>query len=138
MEKRVWTKPLAVAETFTPNEYIAGCDDLINEYYAFVCNGGGGAYGGVWVESNGVSGLQEDGDTRISRSESSYHACGTTHYALKSAAEFEDGYYKEYSMLPWVSNDPISVIVWRGPNGDNVHTYANANTIVEVVKGNKS
>lgn len=148
MEKRVWTKPLAAVEQFVANEYIAKCDDLVNKYYQFVCDGGDGVRGGVWEETNGVAGLQSSSsgslwggsyvaaDKRWSSSSSSYHACGASHYAPVDSTDFiYNCYYKAYGQD---DSTAISVILWRGENNDNVHVTTNMNVDTEIVQGNKS
>lgn len=140
MEKMTWTRPVAAVEQFMPNEYIAKCEDTINKYFAFTCDGGGGYYGGVWQESNGTDGLQTGmgGDTRLSRSSGSYHACGETHYAPADSTDFIYNCYYKRESNGWYEYDPIEVIVWRGENNDNVHCTEAMREDIQIVTGNKS
>lgn len=147
MEKKIWTRPLAEVEQFMANDYIAKCDDLVNKYYQFVCDGGDGVKGGVWQETNGVAGLQSsrtgnfwDGyvsaDDRLSSGTSSYHACGATHYAPVNSTDFiYNCYYKAGGAS---DSSAINVIVWRGENNDNVHCTTNMKVDTQIVQGNRS
>lgn len=124
MERRVWRRPLTMVQKFEANEYVAACES--GTTYLFTCDAGGGASGTVYVESNGAEGLQttpewvggwpwEGGYLRdADRSLGGYHACQTTHEA-DSEDEFLNGYYVPRR------GDAINVIIWRGPNNDNVH-----------------
>lgn len=51
-KKKAYVKPSMESETFVPNTYVAACGDE-NKVYLFTCDGGGGAYGGVWHDDNG-------------------------------------------------------------------------------------
>ena len=117
--KRTYRSPKVYVEEFTPNEYVAACGDS-GTTYLFTCDAGGGEPGTVYVESNGVEGLQtgRGGDRCLS----GYHACGTTHEA-ESTDDFLDGYYVTSS---WFGGTEVTpVIVWRGPHNDNTHCTTN-------------
>lgn len=116
MMKKEWVRPLTIVDQFVPNEYVAACGDS-GVTYKFTCDAGGGAYGEVYLETNGKEGLQtgKGGDSHLS----SYHACGTTHEA-ESTDDFLPGYY-----IPWFNDEVKPVIVWRGPKGDNTHCTEN-------------
>lgn len=128
MEGKVWRRPLTEVQKFEANEYVAACGDS-GTTYLFTCDAGGGESGNVYVESNGVEGLQ----TRSSGSWwagnyvpaddslGGYHACGTSHEA-DSDDEFLNGYY-----VPYWSDDVTKVIIWRGPHNNNVHCTTNLN-----------
>ena len=127
MEGRVWKRPLTEVQKFEANEYVAACGDS-GTTYLFTCDAGGGASGDVYVESNGVEGLQTHGEwvggwdghwQEADRSLGGYHACETTHEA-DSENEFLNGYY-----VPYWSDDVTKVIIWRGPYNDNVHCTTN-------------
>lgn len=127
MEGKVWRRPLTEVQKFEANEYVAACGDS-GTTYLFTCDAGGGASGDVYVESNGVEGLQTHGEwvggwgghwQEADRSLGGYHACETTHEA-DSENEFLNGYY-----VPYWSNDVTKVIIWRGPYNDNVHCTTN-------------
>lgn len=129
MIKNVWVQPQTVVQQFVANEYVAACGDQ-NKVYKFTCDAGGGASGSVYLETNGIKGLQPEGywegifpwsghwvegDAYLS----GYHACGATHEARTTDA-FLNGYY--------VHDDNITpVIVWRGPNNDNTHCTTKLN-----------
>ena len=126
--KRTYTKPMAYVEEFTPNEYVAGCGDS-GVVYKFKCDAGGGESGDVYVESNGVDGLQtrssgnwwSEDYVPADRSLGGYHACGTTHEA-ESDDDFLNGYY-----VPYWSGGVRQVVIWRGPYNNNVHCTTNLN-----------
>ena len=127
MEGKVWRRPLTEVQKFEANEYVAACGDS-GTTYLFTCDAGGGASGDVYVESNGVEGLQTHGEwvggwdghwQEADRSLGGYHACETTHEA-DSENEFLNGYY-----VPYWSDDVTKVIIWRGPYNDNVHCTTN-------------
>ena len=125
MEGKVWRRPLTEVQKFEANEYVAACEEGIT--YKFKCDAGGGVSGNVYVESNGVDGLQtrssgnwwSDDYVPADRSLGGYHACGTTHEA-DSEDEFLNGYY-----VPYRSSDVTKVIIWRGPYNNNVHCTTN-------------
>lgn len=129
MERRVWTCPLTEVQKFEANEYVAACGDH-GTTYLFKCDAGGGVSGNVYVESNGVEGLQTRGEwvggwdghwQEADRSLGGYHACGTAHEA-DSEDEFLNGYY-----VPYWSDNVTQVIIWRGPYNNNVHCTTNLN-----------
>lgn len=115
-----YKKPVLNVERFTANEFVAACHD-INKVYKFKCDAGGGRSGDVYLETNGIPGLQTDwwgGDQYLS----GYHACGTTHEA-KTTDDFLDGYYVTSSWFGGTKTTPVKV--WRGPNNDNTHCTEN-------------
>lgn len=118
--KQVWSSPKTSFEQFVPQNYIAACGDS-GTVYKFTCDAGGGASGNVWIESNGVEGLQDE-RTKVNgswveadTSLGGYHACSTYHEA-ESTSGFYDGYFRKY-----FSDTVVPVIVWRGPNNNNTH-----------------
>ena len=124
--KAVYENPKMMVQPFVPDEYVAACGDS-GTTYLFKCDAGGGVSGNVYVESNGVEGLQTRGQwvgrhwQAADRSLGGYHACGTTHEA-DSEDDFLKGYY-----VPYWSNDVTDVIIWRGPHNNNVHCTTNLN-----------
>ena len=138
MEKKIWSKPEMNEFAFAANEYVAACGDE-HKKYLFTCDGGGGEYGGVWLETDGDAnnlqtddewvwnnpdnhwqgGYVDEGDTRISRSERSYHACGKTHEA-STTDDFLFGWFKGFT-----TGIIKKVIIWRGSNGGEVHCTEN-------------
>ena len=118
--KREYVKPMMVGEQFVPNEYIAACGET-NKVYKFTCNGGGGAYGDVYLETNGVEGLQRadipfvrPADEKLTFIDN-YHACGAVHEA-PTDAEFPLGYFDPMDSV--VSYTKVRV--WTA-GGTNVH-----------------
>lgn len=127
--KAMYESPKMMVQPFVPDEYVAACHDW-NTVYKFKCDAGGGVSGNVYVESNGVEGLQTRGQwvggwnghwQEADQSLGGYHACGITHEADTDDA-FLDGYY-----VPYWSNNVTNVIIWRGPDNDNVHCTTNLN-----------
>lgn len=116
--KREYVRPMMRGEIFVADEYVAACGDK-NRVYKFTCDAGGGWAGSVYLETNGIDGLQKGwgGDEYLSP----YHACGTTHEA-KTTDAFLKGYY-----VPYISDRVTPVMVWRGPNNDNTHCTKNLN-----------
>lgn len=120
MERRVWTRPLTEVQKFEANEYVAACGDTNNEYI-FKCDAMGGITGTVFYS---------DGDDRFEPflgdgwMGTGYHACGEEHIT-QVGDDFIEGWY----VTGW---DGISggdfvkkVIIWRGPDGDNIHCTTN-------------
>lgn len=132
---RKYKKPVLNVEQFTANEFIAACGDQ-NKVYKFTCDAGGGESGGVYQETNGIPGLQigKNGDRRISRGQTSFHACGETHEASTDSSFIKNCYYiPESAYKPgffgigssWDTSKAIGVIVWRGKDGNNTHCTTN-------------
>lgn len=121
MERKVWRRPFTEVQKFEANEYVAACGDS-GTTYLFTCDAGGGKSGDVYLETNGLEGLQTGwgGDRYLS----GYHACGTKHEA-DSDDEFLDGYYVTGGF--WEQEKVTKVIVWRGPDNDNTHCTTNLN-----------
>ena len=124
---REYVKPMMDSEVFAANEYFSACGDS-GVVYKFKCDAGGGVSGNVYVESNGVEGLQIHGEwvgglgghwQEADYSLRGYHACEITHEA-DSDDDFLNGYY-----VPYGSNNVTKVIIWRGPDNNNVHCTIN-------------
>lgn len=129
-----WERPRIEVEKFIANEYVAACGDS-GTTYLFECIAGGGKYGSVWWETNNKENLQTnreyvgdglggilDPDNWISadtRLTTTYHACGATHEA-STTDDFLNGYYIQDG-----TNTVTKVIIWRGPDGNNVHCTTN-------------
>lgn len=120
--KKEYVSPLIICEKFQADEYVAACGDS-GTIYKFKCDAGNKISGSVYVESNGVEGLQtgRGGDTNLTngRPYTSYSSCNLTHEA-NSKDEFEKGYF-----IPFRSDQVVDVIVWRGPKHDNIHCTTN-------------
>ncbi len=126
--KKNYVRPTMVGEIFVADEFVAACGDPEYGMYKFKCDAGGGVSGGVWYETNGTPGLQTgwgvaNPDKRISTTTSSFHACKIEHEASTTAA-YRDGYY-----LPSGKDtkDAVAVVIWRGPDNNNVHCTTNLN-----------
>jgi len=134
MEKMIWTRPVAEVEQFMPNEYIAKCEDTVNEYKKFVCNASGGIFGVVFRDNgDGEFGW---GDSLLG---SGYHQCQATHYVSAEGAEILRGYYVTgYDALTGTGDLITPVFIWRGDDGRNIHCSKYIGKELEVVKGNKS
>lgn len=119
MAKKAYSKPMLKSEAFVPQSYVAACGDSGTDYY-FKCDAGGGVSGYVWLETNGVPGLQETETwqghlVEADEFRGGYHACNEKHIA-SSLDEFPLGYYK----TGLFSRDVIEVRVWT-EGGTNVH-----------------
>lgn len=120
MRGKVWKRPLTVVQKFEANEYIAACGDTNNEYI-FKCDAMGGVTGTVF---------SSDGDDRFepfygdSWMGTGYHACGEEH-VTQTGDEFIEGWYVTgwdgITGGEWVEK----VIIWRGPDGNNIHCTTN-------------
>ena len=53
MGRKVWRRPLTRVQQFEANEYVAACGDS-GVVYKFKCDAGGGVYGSVYEETNGI------------------------------------------------------------------------------------
>lgn len=135
MEKKMWVAPQMEGMEFFAGEYCESVCGTDNVLYNFTCDAGGGKKGWVWLEDNGVEGLQkESGTANGKRYEADYcyagndwdaefayyHACGATHQA-SAKDPFLDGYYQEYSSRYGLTGEVQKVIVWKGENQDDVH-----------------
>lgn len=133
--KKEYVRPMMVGERFAPNEYVAACGDS-GTTYLFKCDAGGGTYGSVYLESNNVEGLQttvqwiQTGDNIWDGTwqkpddciaQGNFHACPVEH-EVDSQNAFLNGYY-----IPNGSSDVTNVIIWRGPDGRNVHCTTKLN-----------
>lgn len=125
---REYIKPTMEGEVFAANEYIAACGES-GVVYKFTCTAGWIEHtlfgdvrvgGRVYQETNGEPGLQTDwfgGDKFLSLS---YHPCDEYH-----EAESTDGFLKGYLVND--KHGQMDVIIWRGPDGRNVHCTENLN-----------
>ena len=131
MEGKVWRRPLTEVQKFEANEYVAACGES-GVVYKFKCDAGGGVYGSVYEETNGIPGLQtgRGGDTELAEysngwlGESGFYACNKEHEAESNNA-FVNGYY----CAKGDTKNPVNVIVWKEPRGlwlpDNIHCTTN-------------
>ena len=96
MEKKEWMKPLAVAQRFVANEYVAACGEE-NKVYKFKCDAPAGT---LYYYPNAGLGKERLGN---------YHPCGKTHEAPTS-----DPFYNGF--VDYNGNrqedDGEAVIVW--------------------------
>ena len=116
-----YKKPVLNVERFTPNEFVAACGDE-NKVYIFTCDAGWTGLTGSTVYTNGKDGIMGTNDDV---SLGGYHKCGATHEA-STQDEFIRGYLRKNIMgIP--AGERQEVIIWRGPDGDNVHCTTNLN-----------
>ena len=125
--KKTYVRPVMEAEIFAANEVVAACGDT-NQVYKFTCTAGGGVYGDVWQESNGVPGLQVVGGIDFENAEiygadqkltggilGDYHACKKSHEA-STDADFPYGYFSTSEF----GTNSIPVRIWTN-NNTNIH-----------------
>lgn len=147
--RKNYVKPALISEDFIPEVYCAACEHTSSGagMYNFVCDAGGGEYGGLYLESNGVDGFQKNafcncgenhtleyywsdmsikkcsswisGDRRISSGTDTYHACGASH-AAATTDEFPLGYFVGAS-----SGNIVKIRLWTGDG--NKHGTENLN-----------
>ena len=115
-----YKKPVLNVERFTPNEFVAACGDTNNEYI-FKCDAMGGITGTVFYSDGDDRFEPFSGDKWMG---TGYHACGEEHIT-QVGDDFIEGWY----VTGW---DGISggdfvkkVIIWRGPDGNNIHCTTN-------------
>lgn len=122
-KKKTYVKPVMESETFVPQTYVAACGDH-GVVYKFKCDAGNGVWGSVYQETNGTPGLQTGrrGDKRIALYGflTGFHSCDIEH-----EADSNDGFYDGYYCAHGNTDNPVSVIIWKGPDGDNVHCTTN-------------
>ena len=119
--RQVYESPKMFVQEFVPNEYVAACGD-VNKIYRFVCNAG--TYDtllGYDVYTNGEDGKPGTWDDVYL---GGYTPCDATHDA-STTDEFIEGYMrKDYGLI---EGSKIDVIIWRGPDGKNIHCTTNLN-----------
>lgn len=147
MKQQVWSSPKTAFEEFVPQNYIAACGDE-NVVYKFTCAVNNNEYGGVWQETNGQPGLQVESsgnwwagtyveaDKKISSSYKSFHGCNVTHEAKVTDDFLMNCYYLDKDDYPDNTANAIPVVVWKGPNKDNVH--CNPNIVMDTWETTKS
>ena len=118
-KKKAYVKPSMESETFVPNTYVAACESGVT--YWFKCDAGPeSGWNEVWVESNGVPGLQTRRSGRTpadTRRTSTYHACGTEH-EVRGDENFLDGYVVVDH--GWDADEVIPALIWTNHN-TNTH-----------------
>lgn len=152
--RKNYVKPALISEEFIPQQYCAVCTHSSSGagMYNFVCNAGGGEYGGLYKEDNGVEGFQSKSfcncgeghtsqsggsywqgtywecnnwikaDSRISRSTNSYHACGASH-AAPTTDEFPLGYF-----VGATTGTVLKIRLWTGDGDKHGTTNINQET----------
>lgn len=131
--KKQWIAPKAEGERFLPNEYCQQCQEGV-EVYKFECNAGGGVYGSIYEETNGIAGLQigNGGDSELAKysksfwEESGFHACGSTHDA-PTTDSFPSGYYLPHGD----SSKAVPVVIWKEPKWfyEDIHATTKLNAV---------
>ncbi len=128
MIKESYVTPTANVDVFAPNDYIAACSDKGTTTYNFVCNAA--AYwlidigGNVYLETNGVEGLQKYGNN-ADKYLGPHHACEETHTVTVPIGTnvddiFQYGYFDPANLFISTKN----VRVWTD-GGTNIHCSAN-------------
>ncbi|WP_294582068.1 hypothetical protein [uncultured Thomasclavelia sp.] len=117
-----YKKPVLNVEHFTPNEFVAACGDTNNEYI-FKCDAMGGVLGTVFYSDGDDEFEPFEGDKWMG---TGYHACGKEH-VTQVGDDFIEGWYVTgwdgITGGDWVKK----VIIWRGPDGKNIHCTTNLN-----------
>lgn len=81
MEKLTWVKPEMEEVCFAADEYVAACGEE-EQVYSFICDAGGGDYGGLYDMNWNLKSNDTD----------SFHACSEVHDAPLDGT-FYDGYF---------------------------------------------
>ena len=123
--KREYVTPMMIGERFSPNEYIAACGES-GTTYKFVCDAqkewGFNLGGSVYLETNGVDGLQKSGSSPDDYL-GAYQNCNATHI-VESTDEFLDGYFEPKGII---DTSVRKVVIWRGEDGQNIHCTTQLN-----------
>ena len=131
--QRKWQSPVNDLQFFVAQQYVAACTPDEYVEYIFRCNAGssGNNYG-VWLETNGISGLQQNGPGADERLRN-FHPCNEPHSVIVRKGESVDnvfpyGYIRRAAAFGQTTFDPtINVRVWTN-NGTNVHCTENLDT----------
>ena len=131
---KVWQEPQVMVQPFVANEYVAACG-AENFSYMFKCDAGTDDNGDPIKHYDIIQGestkyiwrvYKNDGTelTHVGLDTHLYGPCGTTHEA-DSKDEFLNGWMDD-AYTTW-KNEHIPVIIWTGPNNDNIHCTKNLN-----------
>ncbi|WP_216697515.1 hypothetical protein [Anaerostipes faecalis] len=114
--KKVYQHPQVIVEEFAPNEYVATCGDTEYGKYKFVCDAGGGRYGGLY----------DLNWKQISNYSSSFHACDKTHES-DTDGDYILGYFDPDRNHN--NGNEISVYIWQEKNrwGQVINRHATTN-----------
>ena len=145
--KKEWTSPRTNYQEFTPQEFIAACDQSgATQTYYFVCDGGyaTGKYDvildtngnhqldGQWVRTLNPSTWEFtyvwNGDDTLLTAGKYFHPCNQKHqvtvpYGQSVEATFPYGWMQTKSS--YSNNNWTAVRIWRGDNNDNIHCTTN-------------
>lgn len=117
--KKAYVKPSMESEAFISNIYCSSCGEH-GETYKFICDAGWTGLTGSTVYTNGLDRIPEtDDDVNLG----GYHKCGATHQA-STQDDFIKGYLRK-NVLGVPVGPRQDVIIWRGPDGKNVHCTTN-------------
>ena len=141
--KKIYEKPVMLAELFVPNYFCAGCGDGTTEVtYYFMCDSEVGSY--VWLETNGEAGLQAKTETNYmgrqqgvwNRTDTDYDftwasresrwgnfaPCGKTHkVTVPKGTPIDDIFPMGYASFYTTGRNATPVRVWTD-GGTNTHT----------------
>lgn len=119
----MWTRPMAEVQQFAANEYVAACGES-GVVYKFKCDAPGGRWVGLIYNYFPVYMYKNNNPVKLVNGNllDSYHACGEAH-----EAESSDDFYKGFidRNENGREDNGEAVIIWRGPDGDNVHCTTN-------------
>lgn len=132
MKQQVWSSPKTAFEEFVPQVYCKNCsaDDNTKYVYNFTCDAGASGLfvtNTVYLETNGISGLQISGDSKDTRQSTSYGPCGATH-TVEVMGKLTEESLNQIFPKGWVykngysdhSDEAEEVRVWTA-NGTNTH-----------------
>ena len=126
-----YMKPMMEGQIFVSNEYVGACSDLTGGVkYKFVCDAGGGTYGGLYDTNWNL----------VSNSKDSYHACGETHESPVDSLYFKGFFDVDTNHS---NGNEIEVYIWEHEEesctylpfvGEVCDTYTNRHATTNVNK----
>lgn len=118
--RKTWEEPKILVQEFVANEYVAACGDTQDEYI-FQCDAMGGITGTVFY-SDGDDKFEPLGEDKWMGT--GYHACGAKH-VTQVGDDFIEGWYVTGKEAMSGGGIAKKVIIWRGPDGNNIHCTTN-------------
>ena len=155
LEKKDWISPRTGFQEFVPNEYCAPCGDGATEVtYYFMCDGGfgttpydawldnnpkNGSLDGNWVWNTGRYQWSSNGDSWLTyyknRRVWHFESCNEKHTVTVPAGQSVDNIFpygfiqqKNPSLDGYNTGPVISVRLWRGNSGNEIHATRQLNS----------